>query len=80
MTDPRPELADYCDWWPGGDPWPCYAPASVVLVRPSGETLRFTCLEHAPAWARQSVGEYLVLERDEWEARGAGQRGPHLGG
>ena len=24
---------------------PCYAPAALVLVRPSGHTLRFTC-EH----------------------------------
>jgi len=36
--------------------------------------------EHAPEWARQILGKYFVLERDEWEARGAGYRGAHLGG
>jgi hypothetical protein len=51
-----------------------------VLVRPSGETLRFTCAEHAPTWASRILGKYVVLERDEWEARGAGYRGKMLGG
>jgi len=41
-------------------------------VRPSGETLRFTCAEHAPGWASRIRGRYLVLERDEWEAQGQG--------
>lgn len=59
---------------------PCYAPASLVLVRPSGATLGFTCTEHAPAWAGGIHGKYLVLERDEWEARGRGYRGRMLGG
>jgi hypothetical protein len=44
MTTPQRELADYCEWWPED--------TSFVLVRPSGETLRFTCAEQAP-----SVGE-----------------------
>jgi len=59
---------------------PCYAPASLVLVRPSGETLGFSCGEHREAWAARIRGRYLVLQRDEWEARGAGYRGPMLGG
>jgi hypothetical protein len=46
----------------------------------SGETLRFSCAEHREAWAGRIRGRYLVLERDEWEARGAGYRGPMLGG
>lgn len=58
----------------------CQAPAALVLVRPSGETLGFTCGEHLPGWATRIQGRYLVLERDEWEARGAGYRGGALGG
>jgi len=46
----------------------------------SGHTLRFTCAGHAPAWAGCIHGRYLVLERKEWEARGAGYRGLQLGG
>jgi hypothetical protein len=80
MTQPNANLAAYCEWWPEGEPQPCYAPASLVLVRPSGETIRFTCAEHAPAWARRILGQYLTLERAEWEARGAGYRGKMLGG
>jgi hypothetical protein len=34
----------------------------------------------APAWAGRIHGRYLVLERDKWEAGGAGFRGPELGG
>jgi len=49
-------------------------------VRPSGETLGFSCGEHREAWAARIRGRYLVLQRDEWEARGAGYRGPMLGG
>ena len=59
---------------------PCYALASLVLVRPNGETLDFSCAEHRKAWAARIRGPYLVLERDEWEARGAGYRGVMLGG
>ncbi len=73
------QLADYCKWWPE-DTRPCYAPASLVLVRPSGETLGFACAEHAPMWAGRIHGRYLVLERAEWEARGRGYRGEMLGG
>jgi hypothetical protein len=76
----RPELADYCEFLPEGSRRPCYAPATFVLVRPSGETLRFTCAEHLPAWATRVHGRYLVLEWDEWVARGRGYRGPMLGG
>jgi hypothetical protein len=79
-TAPQRSLADYCQWWPLGTAAPCYAPAGFVLVRLSGETLRFSCSEHLPAWANQIQGAYLVLERAEWEARGAGYRGKMLGG
>jgi hypothetical protein len=79
-TERQPTLADFCEWWPEGQPHPCYAQASLVLVPPSGETLRFTCREHAPAWASRIQGRFLVLERDQWEARGAGYRGRMLGG
>ena len=47
---------------------------------PSGQTVGFTCAAHAPAWAGRICGRYLVLERAEWEARGAGYRGVELGG
>jgi hypothetical protein len=39
-----------------------------------------SCAEHLPAWAARVRGRYLVLERDEWEARDAGYLGPMLGG
>ena len=74
------ELADYCEWWPLGERRPCYAPAYLVVVRPDGETLRFSGAEHRDAWASRIRGRYLVLERDEWEARGRGYRGAMLGG
>jgi hypothetical protein len=74
------QLADYCEWLPDGSRRPCYAPAALVLVRPDGETLRFSCAEHRDAWAARIRGPYLVLGRDEWEARGAGYRGVMLGG
>jgi len=80
MTRSYAGLAAYCEWWPEGERQPCYAPASIVLVRPSGEMLRFTCMEHAPAWAARILGAYHMLDRAEWEARGAGYRGPQLGG
>ena len=80
MTEAQRSLADYCQWWPERTPRPCYGQAAYVLLRPSGETLRFTCAEHVPAWATRIQGRCLVLERDEWEARGAGYRGPALGG
>lgn len=74
------DLADYCEFFLEGSRRPCYAPAGLVLVRPSGATVGFTCAAHAPAWASRIHGKYLVLERDEWEARGAGYRGRMLGG
>ncbi len=80
MTEAHRELADYCEYVPDGSRRPCYAPATLVLVRPSGEDIRFSCTEHLPAWASRIQGRYLVLERDEWEARGVGYRGPMLGG
>ena len=80
MTNPQSDLADFCQWWPEGTRRPCYASASLVLVRPTGATLGFTCAEHLPAWVSQVHGRYLVLERDEWEARGGGYRGTALGG
>lgn len=76
----QPTLADFCQWWPEGQRRPCYGPAGLVLVRTSGHTVGFTCATHAPAWAGRIHGRYLVLERDEWEARGAGYRGTELGG
>ena len=78
-TETQRGLADYCGWWPLGERRPCYAPASLVLVRPNGETLDFSCAEHRDAWAARIRGAYLVLERDEWIARGRGYRGPMLG-
>jgi hypothetical protein len=80
MTAPHSDLPDYCEWWPEGSRHPCYVPASLVLVRATGETLRFTCAEHAPAWASRIQGRYLMLDRGEWEARGGGYRGVMLGG
>ncbi len=74
------ELADYCEWLPDGSRQPCYAPATLVLVRRGGETLRFSCAAHRDAWATRIRGRYLVLEWDEWVARGRGYRGPELGG
>ena len=58
---------------------PCYAPAALVLVRPSGQTVGFSCAAHAPPWAGRIHGKYRVLERAEWEAGGAGYRGRELG-
>jgi len=54
--------------------------AALVFVRPNGEDLRFSCADHVPAWASRIQGRYLVLERNEWEARGRGYRGAMLGG
>ncbi len=79
-TQAQSTLADFCEWVPEWSHRPCYAPATLVLVRPTGDTLRFSCRDHAPAWARRIRGAYRVLERAEWEAEGAGYRGPHLGG
>jgi len=76
----RAELADFCERLPDGSRQPCYAPAGLVLVRPSGQTLRFTCAEHVPAWESRIQGRYLVLDRDKWEARGGGYQGAALGG
>ena len=54
-TDAQPSLADLCQWWPMGGQ-PCYASAGLVLVRPSGRTLGFTCAGHREAWAGQVHG------------------------
>ncbi len=78
-TEARRSLADFCEYLPDGSRQPCYAPASLVLVRPGGQTVRFSCAEHREAWATRIRGRYLVLERDEWEGRGAGYCGPMLG-
>jgi len=79
-TETRRGLANRCEWWPLGECHPCYAPARFVLVRPTGETLRFVCRAHRDAWASRISGPYRVLERAEWEASGAGYRGVALGG
>jgi hypothetical protein len=78
-THPQTQLADFCEWFLEDTHRPCYAPARMVLVRPSGETLRFTREEHAPAWANRVQGAYELLERAEWIRRGAGYRGWMLG-
>ena len=80
MIEPARDLADYCEYLPDGSRQPWYAQATLVLVRPVGHTLRFSCAEHLPAWASRIQGRYLVLERDEWVARGRGYRGRELGG
>lgn len=77
---PERQLADCCEHFLEATRRPCDAPTSFVLARPSGETLRFTCAEHLPAWASQIQKRYLVLERNEWEKRGPGYRGVMLGG
>ena len=43
MTEAQRSLADYCLYLPDGSRQPCYAPAGFVLVRPGGNTLRFSC-------------------------------------
>jgi hypothetical protein len=80
MTEAQRTLVDYCQYLPDGSRQRCYAQAWLVLVRPNGETLGFSCAEHLPAWATRIHGRYVVLEWDEWEARGRGYRGPMLGG
>jgi len=78
-TKPQRELADYCLWH---EVWqrPCYAPAELVIVQTSGQTLAFSCRAHREAWATQIRVPYEVLELAGWEARGRGYRGEHLGG
>lgn len=76
---PQTTLAGYCLWHELGEPY-CYAQAELVIIRPSGETLGFSCSAHRDGWAPHIRGEFLVLKRAEWEARGAGYRGPMLGG
>ena len=80
MTEPTRDLADYCGWWPLGTRSPCYAQAAFVVVRPSGETLSFSCAAHREAWAQTIRGAYAVIGRAEWEEKGCGYRGPALGG
>lgn len=76
MSESQRTLAHYCQWWPEGERRTCYAPARLVLVRPSSRTLAFAC---AAAWRGggrpRSHGGYLVLERAESEERGAGSVG-----
>jgi hypothetical protein len=79
-NQPQPELTHYCEWWPLGTAAPCYAPASFMLVRPSGERLRPTCAQHLEGWRAQIVGDYEALTLGEWESRGRGYRGRALGG
>jgi hypothetical protein len=79
-TEGQRSLADFCEWWPLGETRPCYAPATIVLVRPSGERLRLSCAAHREAWAGQIRGGYSVLDLSAWEARGRGYRGAALGG
>jgi len=79
-TDPQPSFPDYCLWWPAGEPEPCYNDAAFVLLRSSGEWLAFSCGAHRVNWAGRMGEDCLVLDRGEWEARGAGYRGAHLGG
>jgi len=74
----QPDLADFCEWWPLGEQRPCYAPAGLVVVRPSGQALRFSCDAHREGGAARIQGEYLVLERTDWEAQGGGYRGGTL--
>jgi hypothetical protein len=62
MTEAQRTLADNCEYLPDGSRQPCYAPAGLVLVRPTGLTLRFSCAEHLPAWATRIRGAYIVLE------------------
>jgi hypothetical protein len=73
------ELADYCQWWPLGGA-PCYASAAFVLVRPSGETLGFSCAAHRDAWTGQVQNAHVVLDRAASEAKGRGYLGLMLGG
>ena len=72
-------LDDYCLYLPDDSRRPRYAPAALVLVLPSGETLMFSGADHLPAWVTQIRGRYLELERDEREARGAGYGGADTG-
>jgi len=51
-----------------------------VVAELSASHLRFSCAEHRDAWAARIQWKYLVLERDEWVARGRGYRGTELGG
>jgi hypothetical protein len=57
-TEAQPSLADCCEWLPDGGRRPCYALASLVLARPNGEDLRFSCAEHRDAWASRIRGRY----------------------
>ncbi len=79
-TGPQRSLADYCLFLPTGSRQVCYAQAELVVMRPGGDTLAFSCRAHETAWADTIRGKYVVLERDEWEARGARYRGATLGG
>jgi len=78
-TKPQTTLADYCLWHEIGQR-PCYAPAEFVLVRPSGETLGFSCAAHRDQWDSQIRGTYLIVDLAEWRAQGSGYRGRMLGG
>ena len=80
MTEPAHQLADFCEYLPDGSRQPCYAWAGFVVVRPSGQTMRFTCAAHREAWAERIQVAYRVIERAAWESAGGGYRGPDLGG
>ncbi len=71
--------ADCCEFWLEETRRPCYEQTSFVLVRPSGETLGFSCAEQLPAWADLIRGKYLALGLAAWRAQGSGYRGWMLG-
>ena len=79
-TGPQTTLADLCLHWPEGTHRPCYQPATLVLTRPSGQTVGFSCPDHREAWAGRIHGAYVVLGRAEWEQQGNGYRGVELCG
>jgi hypothetical protein len=56
MTEAQHDLADYGEYLSDGSRRPCYAPAGLVVVRPNGEALRFSCADHLPAWATRIQG------------------------
>ena len=72
MTQLQREVAHYCEYWPPGEPHPCHQPADLVLVRPKGELLRFTCSAHLSVWANLIQGEYFVLDCVECERKDGG--------
>jgi hypothetical protein len=51
VTEAQRELADYCEYLPDGSRRPCYAAATLVLVRLGGEMLWFSCAGARPTEA-----------------------------